>query len=302
MNFKAISSISLGLFLLSCSTEPELNLDKLEEVNFVTCNLSMRPFNNQNFNQQVFVQRIRYLVDFAFNPDIDQTFGIEGTQVKIFSSDSMFQFEDIGYGIYQYSRGETINPFKSGERYTLQVTFPNGKEAIAEIVTPMIHFEPEQDTIWIQPDSIASWYYIRGGEYPLTVDGYSHQHTIYLDITEGSRLDRPSPNTYEEWHSLYIPQLISPHLWMKMDTTATSITISTASDSPKVFLSEFETREIWLSFSAQHKASTDLKNMEWDDNWPIENLEEISNIEGSYGLFTANDYYIEKSYILALKE
>ncbi len=271
-----------------------MDLAKLDEVNFVTCNLSMRPIPNKNFNQRVFVQRIRYLIDFAFNPDEKQTFGIEGAQVKIFGPDSIYHFEDIDYGIYQYSREDTICPFRYGERYKLQVIFPNGKEATAETVTPMIYFEPAKDTIWIKPDSITSWYYPEwGGRYPLTMIGPHFSDTVKFNIPEGSVLYSPYPNLFtdgDRWNT--------ESFWVEKDTTSTSIIFYTASDSPSVLVD----REVSMFINIFHKSKINLRNMLWDDIWPIENLEEISNIEDAYGIFTADGYYIDKSYILAVKE
>ncbi len=49
-----------------------------------------------------------------------------------------------------------------------------------------------------------------------------------------------------------------------------------------------------------NKVSTTTGN--WDGRWLIENLEEISNIEGAYGIFTSFKYRIDKTYILAVKK
>lgn len=307
MNFKQITVISLFILLTipGCSTEPELDLDKLDDSYIIMCKLEW--YNRDGkFVQNVLVQRIRYLVDYVFNPDKDQTFGVVDAQVKISGPDSIFHFEDMGYGVYEFSRAETTNPFRYGERYALSVVFPSGNEANSEIVTPMIYFQPQKDTLWIQPDSITDWYYPEwGGKYPLTVAGPNFRDTITFDTSPGALLDRPRPERYET-RSFFnnLSEYHSDHLWVNIDTTSSLIIISTASDSPSVFISEFEPTEVsFIILSVAHKSERDYENLYWDDTWPVENLEEVSNINGAYGIFTSSSYVdYNKQYILAVKK
>ncbi len=299
MRFKHIITIAWLLFLTSgCSTEPELNPDKLHEYRFILCTLNMTPgrygIPEQNFVQQVSVQKVRYLIDLVFNPDKEQTFGVNDAEVSIIGPDSTFHFKNIGNGLYEYARQDTITPFRYGAQYSLKVIFPDGTEAVSTITTPMIYFEPKKDTIRVQPDSVTSWTYPpEGGRYPLTYTGAHFSDTIFFRITEGSVLNSPAPSIFLSGHSWN-----TESFWVAMDTTAESLIFRTAADKP----GDFVNRKVIGSYMVFHQGFIDYNNMTRDDSWPIENLEEISNINGAFGIFTAPPYDINKQYILALKK
>ena len=135
---KSIKVSLLFLLLAGCSTEPALDLSKLEDTYFVICSLQMYPGYGVDFSQRVYVQKIRFLADFVFNPDDDYTLGVEGAHVTISGADTIFNFIDQGFGIYSYTKDDTVAPFLSGKQYSLRITLPNGGKISSDIITPNI--------------------------------------------------------------------------------------------------------------------------------------------------------------------
>ncbi len=304
MNFrKFIMLLFICILIVSgCSTDPEIDWDKLDDYYFISCKLKIGDEFQDN-TQRIVVQRIRYLVDLAFNPNEGQTFGIEGAQALIRGPDSIYHFSDKGLGIYEFINEDGKNVFKENTEYTLQVNMPDSNIALSGIITPAIYFKPVEhkiDTIWIQPDSITSWAYPEGGgRIPLTIHKSGIKGIIHFQIPQGSLLVEPSKQLYDLWYS---PFLISERLWYSIDTTATSLIISTASDSPSVFMSEFEPTEVRIRFNVKHKDEAVFDRFGNDDLWPIENLDAQSNFNGAYGIFTTFPIFVDKTYILALEK
>ncbi|UCH10651.1 MAG: hypothetical protein JSU61_01800, partial [Fidelibacterota bacterium] len=86
------------------------------------------------------------------------------------------------------------------------------------------------------------------------------------------------------------------------EQTDSTIIIYTAVESPTWFRNHFECVTIHdRLLSVRHNLDRTLDEMAWDDIWPIEDLAEVSNVDGAYGIFTAHQYTLEYTFVLALK-
>lgn len=275
---------------------PNINWDQLEEHVIITCKLRPSPrkdvYGNEIYNQSASVQRLRPLIGYAFDPDNDQTFSITGAAVAVEDSQSTYYFEDQGDGRYLWDSADLI--ITSGNRYRLEVVLPDSRKVHSEIIMPELYLKYDPDTLWISPDSITVWSHEQWVIEPVEVEGPHFKHIIKYGVTPGAILAEPIGL------ERYVDN-ITEHLWYKIETTDSTISIYTATDSMALFRSDFTPVRFIMHYRVDHKALQDLYYIRWDDEWPVENLEDVSNVEGAYGIFTAARYRLEREYVVALK-
>jgi len=214
------------------------------------------------------------LIELGFKPRVD--FGVEGAEVKITHDDSVFRFMDIGCGVYRYiNTGD--NPFVRGKKYKLDVLFPDGTRAYSETIIPYIELE-ERDTLYILPDSVVRWYTFSWGQTEPDEIAYTGQaDSIRFRIPDDCNLNIDlNPQTWE----------IGKHKVFLYAIARTGyICISAACDSPSVVESLRGYVEVDVYVYLRSMYEEYANDMETDDFWPIEDIEEKSNVRGAYGLF-----------------
>ncbi|MDD5764869.1 MAG: hypothetical protein PHW79_01270 [Candidatus Marinimicrobia bacterium] len=308
---KLLLLICLVYWFIHCSTEPEINWDKLDDNYFVNSSLVFTDTSAigeiSDTDMQVSISRLRYLIDYAFSSDEDQTFGISNARVTITGNGRDYSFIDIGHGIYKYTVKDSTDTIRRDMDYSLQIIMPDGEIFTSQLHTPLITIEPK-DTIWIYPDSILTWSIPEQYWYPKTPLSVSNtvafKDTIQYHVQENKDLkgSGPAPAYYETSRNYNIQ---TNHLWVKFDTTGSSLIISTASDSPSVFLEEFNKDSIQLSFGCSHKYSGYISEIfnNIEEYGILDNLVDYSNIsgKGAYGIFTSQPDRISKKFIIKVK-
>jgi len=122
------------------------------------------------------------------------------------------------------------------------------------------------------------------------MEGSHVSDTLNFNVSNGSLLDYV-PNSFIQGHVWN-----KESFWVEVDTTSTSLIFRTAADFPSAIID----REEILSIYVRHYVEYNQQFLV-DDMWPIENLEELSNIEGAFGIFTSDIYRTEKIFTLAIK-
>ncbi len=287
--------IFISCWFCLCSTEPEIDYEKLDDNYFISCTL---PFTDTTDTGEIYdtaidasINRLRYLVEYAFAEEDDRLFGVVGAHVTITGNEVEYNLKNSHRGGFTYTFQGADETIKPDQDYTLNIRFAD-KSFTSQLHTPKVTLEPK-DTIWIYPDSILSWSIPEYHWYPktpLTVSNeFSFKDTIRYTIPEYPDLKGygPSPHYYD--HDFGYPSGILEHLWIKIDTTNSSLIISTACDSPSVFLKEFVQVTTKLEFGCSHKYSDHYEYFTNTEEYGIlDNLEDYSNIsgEGGYGLFS----------------
>jgi len=291
MNSKVfLFTVLIIVGLCSCDTEPQIDMDKLDNYYFVECTLT------NDTVQSLTIQHMRYLVDFAFSDRPNSAFGVSGATVKLKVADTEYTFADSGTGLYK-CRTDSI---PEGMACSLLIVLSDGTEFQSSIITPSISLLPK-DTLWIIPDSAFS--FISEGDEepnPAGVIGSHFTDTIYYEISPGSILMNPEPHIWYE--------RINNHLWMKIDTLQNAILVTTATDSPSVLYAILDTTQLSRLFyySISHinkfyeKEYVDIDDGHLDE----EMLKKYSNIEGEkiYGFFTSDGVSIEKYYQIKIRK
>jgi hypothetical protein len=296
--FKMISL--LILILAGCSTDPAIEWDKMDEYVLVTGMLQTYPCSQDKvFCWGIHVQRMRPLVGYVFDPDDDQTFFISGAQVTVSDSDSTYVFgEEEPVKNYVWRGDESF--VRHGRWYRLEVVLPDGNLVTSEIYSPKIYLDEGADTVWIQPDSITTWSSEPWSHMPIATEGPHYKHMIKYRLTPESY----AQNYVLHWELYWINgyPFISEYLFRRIELTDSTIAIYTAVKSPAWFRDQFETITIQDHFGiVRHNLARELHEMSLDDNWPVEHLEEVSNVDGAYGIFTADNYGLAPTFVLALK-
>lgn len=297
MNFKRLSPLIAFFILLvaGCSTDPEVNWNKLESYTLVTCELYPYKRSEEIFRQEVIIQQLRPLVGYAFDPDRDRSFGIPGAQVSISDSNSIYPFSDVGTGLYIWE-DEEENLVNAGSWYRLEITLPDGRFAFAETIYPIINFSYDPDTIWVYPDSVLEWSNSPGETRPVAVEGEQFMHVIRFNLPSGTMLSWPRKYPYGPGLGIN-----APHLWIYFDITDSSLTLRSVTDSLSILDAIFVPYNASISFSAQNQWDYYLGEMRKERTWPVETLESFSNVEGAYGIFTTFGYHLRREYVVALK-
>ncbi len=285
--------ILISLVVCSCSEDPTINWDTEDEYILVTCKLSTYQTSDEDprYSQFVIVQKVIPMISYAFDKSSDQTFGITGAEVSITVNDSVINFEDQENGKYLW---EGSKPFMEyGSHCSLNVVLEDGGMICSELYSPNISFESESDTIWFKPDSIIKW----AGTIPEKVLGENYYHDIKYSIPENNYLS--SPNAYYGYNDTF-----TYRLWRKFSITDSTIFIYTATDSLHLFGSNFTEKEITIRYYLEHSYEKNYDYIFDDEgeNWPIENIEDISNVDGSFGVFTTGNLVIKKTYILCQQD
>lgn len=293
-----ITTVFLAIWLVSCSTDPMIDWDRLEQHTFVTGNLitHQRYCDNNDDDcinwQEIIVQQLRPLVGLAFDPEDDQFYGISKAEVTVSDSDSTYQFIDNGYGGYFWEGTEQFAV--PGRTYLLEITLSDGHYIHSEIVAPKTFIDESVDTIWISPDSITVWH-TEWASHPVIAEGPHYGYPLEYEVTEDSDLNIPlGEGNYEAIYT-------TDRLWYKIVRSGSHLWIYTATDSPTAFRQTFSPVPFTLTLWAEHETAQNLNYIKWDDEWPVENLEELSNVEGAYGIFTAENHRLEREYVVALK-
>lgn len=300
----------VGWFYL-CSTEPEIDYNKLDDNYFIYCAL---PFTDTTATGEVSdntitvtINRLRYLIEYAFADEEDRLFSVRSARVTITGNGMEYNLVSNNRGEFKYTFQNAEETIKPDKDYTLNVVLPNGTVATSQIHTPLIAVEPK-DTIWIYPDSVLTWSIPEYSWYPKTPlsvnDEISYKDTIKYYIPQDKDLIGVShePSYYEPASNFNVQ---TDHLWIRFDTIGTALIISTASDSPSVFINKFEQDSLKLYFSCIHRYSSYVSEIfsNTEEYGIIDNLEDYSNIsdEGGYGIFTSQSYRIEKKFTIKVK-
>lgn len=132
------------------------------------------------------------------------------------------------------------------------------------------------------------------------VQGPHFRDTVHFEVSEGAT--GGGYHTYSRYEpaDAAIGLYTRHRLFVRADNVESSWIIRTAVDSPSVFMSQFEPESLSLRFGAHLPSSKDLDDMMVGDFWPVENLKEISNIEGAYGIFTSYGASVERSFVFAV--
>jgi hypothetical protein len=220
--------------------------------------------------------------------------------VTVSDSDSTYIFLDKGDGRYEWRR--VANFVRYGRWCRLEILLTGGQFIYSEIITPKIWFEEGADTIWIDPDSITAWSAENAVSVPTAVEGPHVSHTITYRGTPGACIDLHASSGWRKWPSSHSPYSVVG-LYRRIEKTDSTIIIYTAVESPLLFRHQFViVSNLERHWEVYHRLHRELELMNRDDDpWPVENLEEVSNVEGAYGIFTGAHHYPDNSYVIALK-
>ncbi len=301
MRFRNIATLAIGLgLLLGCSTDPEVNTEVLRDKTIVMCQLQLHPSVQR---QELSIQRIRYLVDIAFTQEEEVPFGIEGADVLISGGGNEMVFADSGNGIYRYTQHDSTGRITTGEHYDLHINLQNGEYISSSIITPELTFPIGQDTLLIRPDSVVDWWYEYDTPYPFTLSETGYQDTLHFELDINTVLNYPSSpvNNRRPSFDLYLSGL-DREVYQYQTVYDNFMTISTAVDSPAVFMESFSEQLSAIEFQVEHKYSSDYDKLLLDDNWPLdeEYLLGVSNIENAYGIFTTHSYNIAVPFVVRI--
>jgi len=276
-------------------------MNKLDDYYLVDCFLINQSWTeiwpDKGIVQSVYIQRIRYLVDYAFNYDKDNTFGVGDAYVTLTLGNQKYILTGNGLGAY-ICETDTIKP---GTLCSLYVELTNGLEFRSSMITPDITLQ-DKDTIWIMPDSINGFAAV-GDEvpWPRETIGPHYCDTINYSCTEGSFLIDPQPRqTWPNWTEL-------PHLWIRYDTLGNNVLVYTATDSPSIFSAITDTADFQMEvgFAIKHIYQYyHEKYLNYSDpvDITLEELKSISNIQGAFGFFTTDSRKIHKKYHIRLRK
>lgn len=297
--FFIITVATLFIFLC-CSTEPEINTDVLRDKTMVMCELGI---GKSVTKQILYIQRIRYLVDVAFTDDSTIPFGVEGASVIVRGNGHEYVFADSGNGVYEYLMTDTTEVIEMGKLYELSITLLNGETMSSTTITPAVTFPDNQDTLFIRPDSVLSWWYDYDTPYPLTRTEPSFKDTLLFQLEENTILRSPttSINSLRPNDLFWIPGL-NRELYKYPIISDHSIFISTAVDSPFLFLESFSSQSTQIEFRLEHPHKFDYDRIMLDDNWPLDEafLKQVSNIDNAYGIFTSGSVNVSKGIVVSV--
>lgn len=303
--------ILIAGWLCLCSTEPEIDYNKLDDNYFISCTLPLIDTTNTTGITQntiiLSISRLRYLVEYAFADEEDRLFSVRSARVTITGNGVEYNLISNNRGEFKYTFQNAEETIKPDQDYTLNIRFAD-KSFTSQLHSPMVTIE-QKDTIWIYPDSVLTWSNPENWwdyKTPLSVSNeFCFKDTVRYTIPKYSELIGYGPEPHYYNNEFGYRGEISEHLWIKFDTTSSSLIISTACDSPSVFLKEFVQDSAWLRFGCSHKYSGYFSEYFSDpeEHGILNNLEDYSNIsgEGGYGIFTVENYSIPKQFIIKVK-
>jgi len=301
MHFRDMVILLISLSLVAgCSTDPEVNTEVLRDKTMVMCKLGI---GSSTPWQQLYIQRIRYLVDIAFTEEEEVPFGIEGADVVISGGGHEMTFADNGNGIYRYTYDDSTGRITTGEQYDLHINLPDGEYISSSIITPEMTFPVEKDTLFIRPDSVVDYWYEYGSPYPLTFEGPRFLDTLYFDLGESTVLRDPATSSnIDRPNDLFWITGLDRELYQYPQVYENYLTFSTAVDSPMVFMNGLSNDSTQIHFQIRHTLSQDYADIMHDDLWPLdeEYLKQVSNINNAYGVFTTGPYSFSKPFVVSV--
>lgn len=295
--------VFIFLIMIGCDNNPVIDRDKFADYYLVEAEI--RTFDYpylEKYEEYLTIKKMRYLVDLAFDREDSVNFGAENCEVSLSYDDSSYQFEDRGKGLYALPMNYPQQNITYGKEYRLDITFEDGSKAYSVITTPKITFPEAKDTIFVSPDSVLEWTYEPwGARSPFTVTSINYQDTIRMQLGDETILFSPGTTSFFG-PRFEFQEDTSNYIWFTYRLVNDCLLISSATASPARFAQEHPIEIIDIEFEIKHSAYDNLNFFDHDDDWPIKNIAEISNINGAYGIFTAGRYRTTKKYIIKVRD
>jgi len=285
-----LAAALFAMYIKCCTNEPVIDTGKLESAYIVLCHLESPDsemvafFPEHTLETFVYIQRLKYIFTLASEGQFEGS-PVEGADARIVSGGDTIVFHDDGLGYYRYKCRAIDSPFKAGEKYRLLVRFPDGREAVGETTIPDIKPE-DKDTLYVFPDSVVKWSDIYP-KFPEVVVYNGKCDSVRFD-TIGNGKPNVSMMFLESQDSLEVAGYIKDNY----------VCVHLLSGHPSELVKQGKPILVEVYYEIVSPLEEYYRMFFTDDFWPIEEIEEISNIRGAYGIFCSSPVYYRKTYIV----